>query len=34
VKLDRAVTRMDALVKRGAAGQVQSAVTVLWTREI
>jgi general secretion pathway protein K len=34
VKLDRAVTRMEALVKRGAAGQAPSAVNVLWTREI
>jgi hypothetical protein len=25
---------MEALVKRGAAGQAQSAVAVLWTREI
>ncbi|HET9025473.1 MAG TPA: type II secretion system minor pseudopilin GspK, partial [Burkholderiaceae bacterium] len=34
VKLDRAVTRMEALVKRGAPGQGPAAVTVLWTREI
>jgi general secretion pathway protein K len=34
VKLDRAVTRMEALVKRGAPGQGPSAVNVLWTREI
>ncbi|MGH6609665.1 MAG: type II secretion system minor pseudopilin GspK [Burkholderiaceae bacterium] len=33
VKLDRAVTRMEALVKRGLPGQSQT-VTVLWTREI
>ena len=33
VKLDRAVTRMEALVKRGLPGQAQT-VTVLWTREI
>lgn len=34
VKLDRAVTRMEALVKRGAPGAGAAAVTVLWTREI
>jgi general secretion pathway protein K len=34
VRLDRAVTRMEALVKRGATGQAPSAVNVLWTREI
>jgi general secretion pathway protein K len=34
VKLERAVTRMEALVKRGGAGQGPAAVTVLWTREI
>jgi len=34
VKLDRAVTRMEALVKRGAPGRGPAAVTVLWTREI
>jgi general secretion pathway protein K len=34
VKLDRAVTRMEALVKRGAPGQGPAAVAVLWTREI
>jgi general secretion pathway protein K len=34
VKLDRAVTRMEALVKRAIPGQGQQAVTVLWTREI
>jgi general secretion pathway protein K len=34
VKLDRAVTRMEALVKRGAPGQGAAAVNVLWTREI
>ncbi len=34
VKLDRAVTRMEALVKRGAPGQGPAAVNVLWTREI
>ena len=33
VKLDRAVTRMEALVKRGIQGQGQP-VTVLWTREL
>ncbi len=33
VKLDRAITRMEALVKRGLPGQAQT-VTVLWTREI
>lgn len=34
VKLDRAVTRMEALVKRGAPGQGPAAVNILWTREI
>lgn len=34
VRVDRAVTRMEALVKRGAPGQGPAAVTVLWTREI
>lgn len=34
VKLDRAVTRMEALVKRGLPGQGSAAVNVLWTREI
>ena len=34
VKLDRAVTRMEALVKRGASGQGPAAVNILWTREI
>jgi general secretion pathway protein K len=34
VKLDRAVTRMEALVKRGVRGQGVAAVNVLWTREI
>lgn len=34
VKLDRAVTRMEALVRRGAPGQGPAAVNVLWTREI
>jgi general secretion pathway protein K len=34
VKLERAVTRMEALVKRGAPGQGPGAVTVLWTREL
>ena len=34
VKLDRAVTRMEALVKRAIPGQGQQAVAVLWTREI
>jgi general secretion pathway protein K len=34
VKLDRATTRMEALVKRGASGQGPAAVTVLWTREL
>jgi general secretion pathway protein K len=34
VKLDRAVTRMEALVKRGAAGQTAAPVSVLWTREM
>lgn len=34
VRLDRAVTRMEALVKRGAPGQGPAAVNVLWTREI
>ncbi|MEO8186987.1 MAG: type II secretion system minor pseudopilin GspK [Burkholderiaceae bacterium] len=34
VKLDRAITRMEALVKRAIPGQGQQAVTVLWTREI
>ena len=34
VKLDRAVTRMEALVKRGAPGQGPAAVNVMWTREI
>jgi general secretion pathway protein K len=34
VKLDRAVTRMEALVKRGAPGGGPAGVTVLWTREL
>ncbi len=34
VKLDRAVTRMEALVKRGIPGQGIQPVTVLWIREI
>ena len=34
VKLDRAVTRMEALVKRGAPGQGPAAVNVMWIREI
>jgi general secretion pathway protein K len=34
VKLDRAVTHMEALVKRGAPGQGAAAVNVLWTREL
>jgi len=34
VKLDRAMTRMEALVKRGAPGQGPAAVNVMWTREI
>jgi general secretion pathway protein K len=34
VKLDRALTRMEALVKRGAPGQGSAAVAVLWTREL
>ena len=34
VKLDRAVTHMEALVKRGAPGQGLAAVNVLWTREL
>jgi general secretion pathway protein K len=34
VRLDRAVTRMEALVKRGAPGAGQAAVAVLWTREL
>lgn len=34
VKLERAVTRMEALVKRGAPGQGPASVNVLWTREI
>ncbi len=34
VKLDRAITRMEALVKRGTPGQGPAAVNVLWTREI
>lgn len=34
VRLDRAITRMEALVKRAIPGQGQQAVTVLWTREI
>ena len=34
VKLDRAITRMEALVKRAIPGQGQQAVAVLWTREI
>lgn len=34
VKLDRAVTRMEALVKRAIPGQGQQAVAILWTREI
>jgi general secretion pathway protein K len=34
VKLDRAVTRMEALVRRGVSGQGIQPVTVLWIREI
>lgn len=34
VKLDRAVTRMEALVKRGAPGLGAQPVVVLWTREL
>ncbi|MEP6609336.1 MAG: type II secretion system minor pseudopilin GspK [Burkholderiaceae bacterium] len=34
VKLDRAVTRMEALVKRPIPGVGQQVVAVLWTREI
>lgn len=34
VKLDRAVTHMEALVKRGAPGQGAAPVNVLWTREL
>jgi general secretion pathway protein K len=34
VRLDRALTRMEALVKRGAPGQGAAPVTVLWTREL
>ena len=34
VKLDRALTRMEALVKRGVPGQGIAAVNVLWTREL
>lgn len=34
VKLDRAVTRMEALVRRGVPGQGIQPVAVLWTREI
>lgn len=34
VKLDRAVTRMEALVRRGVPGQGIQPVTVLWTREL
>ncbi len=34
VRLDRAITRMEALVKRAIPGQGQQAVAVLWTREI
>ena len=34
VKLDRAITRTKALVKRAIPGQGQQAVAVLWTREI
>lgn len=34
VKLDRAVTRMEALVRRGVPGQGIQPVTVLWIREI
>lgn len=34
VKLDRAVTRMEALVKRGVPGQGPAAVNVMWTREL
>lgn len=34
VKLDRALTRMEALVKRGVPGQGVAAVNVLWTREL
>lgn len=34
VKLDRAVTRMEALVRRGAAGQGVQPVNILWTREV
>jgi general secretion pathway protein K len=34
VKLDRAVTRMEALVRRGVPGQGIQPVNVLWVREI
>jgi general secretion pathway protein K len=34
VKLDRAVTRMEALVRRGVPGQGIQPVTVLWIREL
>ena len=34
VKLDRAVTRMEALVRRGVPGQGIQPVTVMWIREI
>jgi general secretion pathway protein K len=34
VKLDRAVTRMEALVRRGVPGQGLQPVAVLWVREI
>jgi len=34
VKLDRAVTRMEALVRRGVPGQGVQPVVVLWVREI
>ena len=34
VKLDRAVTRMEALVRRGVPGQGAQPVVVLWTREL
>jgi general secretion pathway protein K len=34
VKLDRAVTRMEALVRRGVPGQGLQPVVVLWVREI
>lgn len=34
VKLDRAVTRMEALVKRGGAAQAQQPIQVVWQREL